>query len=371
MVRFNFDFQNRIFDSLFGGASVLELPRLDVNTLEEAYDFAKAYGFDLSKEEDTRLAWDIHQKAISLIRDRFLEKEEKIPEILADQDQLKDVAYLLVYASTQEHEQNHIQRWSCAVLRVMHVFFHLRNDLFSAFSYEIQDQVFRPFQDCVITDKEGKVWLKAEEGQGIELFKFDVKSFKTTRSSVIKLLAKPEMFALTLFDKLGMRFVTKSVFDCFRVVRFLVENHLISFPHVMPDQSINTLYPTNLFLEEMERLQSQDQLPRAEEIEEILDQRLNDIESEGGAQYTERYNRYSAENYRFIKFITRQLIKVPLKTSEEGEDFSFFYPYEIQIMDHETYLSNMSGPSAHDKYKERQRMAARARVMGTDLELKE
>ena len=54
---------------------------------------------------------------------------------------------------------------------------------------------------------------------------------------------------MNVLDKLGMRFVTRSVFDTFRVIRFLIEHNLLAFPHIMPDQSTNNLYPAEYFCE--------------------------------------------------------------------------------------------------------------------------
>ncbi|MEQ1875844.1 MAG: TIGR04552 family protein, partial [Bdellovibrionia bacterium] len=63
--------------------------------------------------------------------------------------------------------------------------------------------------------------------------------------------------------------------------------------------------------------------------------------------------------YRAIKFIARRLIEI-----EKPEKFHFFFPYEVQIVDYDTYLKNLSGPEAHEQYKKRQREAARRRVLG-------
>ena len=71
-------------------------------------------------------------------------------------------------------------------------------------------------------------------------------------------------------------------------------------------------------------------------------------------------NQYSGSDYRFIKFISRQLIKVNGENGRGG--FSFFYPFEVQILDQEGYLKTLSGPSEHAAYKERQMIAARKRL---------
>ncbi|MGZ3723788.1 MAG: hypothetical protein ACXVA9_12685, partial [Bdellovibrionales bacterium] len=60
------------------------------------------------------------------------------------------------------------------------------------------------------------------------------------------------------------------------------------------------------------------------------------------------------------KFITRQLVRVT--HPETGKSFSFFYPYEVQILDYEHYVRSLTGPASHDEYKSRQRSRARQRV---------
>ena len=49
---------------------------------------------------------------------------------------------------------------------------------------------------------------------------------------------------------------------------------------------------------------------------------------------------------------------------ERVQKIRFFYPFEIQIMDYETYTENMRGPLSHSEYKQRQIRAARLRLFG-------
>lgn len=348
-----------------GGVSALDLPRLEISSLEEAESFIHTYGYDLKNPRHEERLWMTHRRAIAFLRDHLMEPSEEIPELLTDPAQLKNLAYLLVYASTQQSSENALQKWSCAILRIMHVYSHLENDLFSFFSEEIQTQVLRPLQTHIIRDpgSDSVTLGSPNQEEHIRLQKFEVKPFKTTSSSIIKVLAKREAINLTLLDKLGVRFVTRGIFDSFRVIRYLFEKHLVSFPHLIPDQSNNTLYPVNLFLELMEQMIQGASQPKTEEIQASLERHLAAAKSR--AEYREKPNLYTDKDYRFIKFINRKLIEVTM--SENGDKlFSFFYPYEIQIMDYETYLKHLSGPSAHDQYKDRQRKAARLRVLGAN-----
>ena len=48
----------------------------------------------------------------------------------------------------------------------------------------------------------------------------------------------------------------------------------------------------------------------------------------------------------------------------DDKEFSFFYPFEIQILDYNSYVNNLSGPTAHSEYKNRQKIKARERILG-------
>ena len=289
---------------------------------------------------------------------RSVEPGETIPEELADPKALKDLRYLLIYASTQDSRPDGLRRWSCAILRVMHVLAHVDNDLFTSYSRQIQEQILRPFHDFVFDDPASGVQLGAQgDIERIPLKKFEIKSFKTSDSSILKLLAKREAIAFGILDKVGVRFITKTVYDVFRVMSFLVEKSIVSFPHVVTGQANNTIYPASMFGEVMNAL-PKDRTLSAEEIDQLLQQKLANEKST--AEFIEKPNDFSSQNYRFIKFISRRLIRI----QECEKALSFFYPYEVQLMDYETHVQNLSGASAHDEYKNRQRQAARERVLG-------
>jgi len=359
-----YDFNSQMLGCVVGGVSALDIPRLNIHTVEEARQFILAYGYDVNDFASQDELWATHRRAIALIKEQLLDEGEQIPERLVDQHQLKDLCELLIIASSRAPQDRELQRWACAILRVMHVYVHLRNDLFSAFRDEIQAQILKPLQEAIVhREASGSSVLGPSVDGGIELAKFEIKPFKTTASSVVKLLARPEKVALTLLDKLGVRFVTRTTYDSFRVIRFLVDQHILSYPHIIPDQSNNTLYPVNLFLEVMEELKTRPAGEFAQdEIQRALSTRLEREHSR--AEYRERINEFSGPEHRFIKFINRKLITISVGPTETQRAFRFFYPFEIQVMDYETYLRNHSGPAAHDEYKNRQRKRARARVLG-------
>ncbi len=361
-----FAFSRPTLDCVVGGRSALDLSKLEISNREQAREFVEAYGYSLIDPAQMEDLWATHRRALAMIREQLLDEGEEIPVELHDPTRLENITDLLIYASSTDPAQAHLQKWSCALLKVMHVYVHLRNDLFSAFRDQIQQQILKPLE-ASISHVDGKTFVGV--GERIEIQRFEVKPFKTTASSVIKLLARPERVALTLLDKLGVRFVTRNIFDSFRVVRFLMESHIVSFPHIIPDQSSNTLYPLNLFMESMSELEHSQAGAGAipdSVIEEWLKRSLDEHSTR--AEFKEKLNQFSGPDHRFIKFINRKLISVPVGSGSNTRSFRFFYPFEIQIMDEETWQKNLTGPTAHDQYKDRQRRRARERVLGLSSE---
>ncbi len=345
-----------------GGQSVLDQPRLHIHNIVEADSFLKSYGFDLSNETHKIKLWYFHRRALVLLTDRLKFAENEIPEQVRIPDKLGDLRNLLIWASNTD--DGVIQRWSCAILRCIHVFIHSESDLFESFSEEIQRQILSSFEQSVV--QEDKLYLRSFKKEGhpqIELNSFQLKPFKTSSSSVIKLLAKPDAFAMRNFDKVGVRFVTNTIFDSFQVIRFLVEENLMSYAHIMSDQSSNNLFPVAEFIRVCEKLEEKHGLDRSlssEKIDRLLLAHLNSQNKLGFLKLFRKTNPFSSGEFKYIKFISRKLIRIE---SSPGKEFSFFYPYEIQIINNETYQKMQTGESEHTAYKNRQIEAARKRVI--------
>lgn len=357
-----FIFDSSILKSVVGGQSAIDIPKLNIHTLEAATAFVLSYGFDLNRAEDVEKIWYYHRRALVLMLEKLGFSETELPEVFRDRKHLGDIRHLLIYASSSSPDEVEMQKWACAILRCMHVFVHAENDLFSSFAEEIQSQILSAFQACTVHDgSHHTTFLQSPsnpEAPRIELLGFEVKPFKTSSSTVIKLLAKPDALAMKIFDKLGVRFVTRNLFDTFQVVRFLVRENIVSFPHIMPDQSSNNLFPVDLFMEVCDELAQRLDTLDEKSIQAAFDQKL--AEKGESVKFLRKENFFSGEDYRFIKFISRKLIHVkPLGGKEE---FSFFYPFEVQIMDQAAHQKILSGPSEHQAYKERQRTAARKRL---------
>lgn len=353
-----FGFDSSQLHCLAGGKSAIDIPALNLKSLSEVDAFLLSYGFDLQVDEQHERLWYYYRRAYVLLTESLGYSESEIPETLRDRKDLKDLRQLLLNASSAKDPQ--LQKWSCALLRAIHVFVHSENDLFSSFPEEIQRQVLGAIEKNIVMDGNLHTTFLKMDGSGfepIELESFEIKPFKGSTSTVIKLLAKPDALAMKIYDKLGVRFVTKNLFDTFRVMRFLTGTNMISYPHIMPDQSSNNLYPVDLFMELATKMQHEHQGSRSEEISKML---IGDLDSSDKKNdLFRKNNQFSGVDYQFIKFITRKLIRVE---KSDGKQFSFFFPYEVQIMDKDAHAKILSGPSEHQAYKERQKDAARARL---------
>lgn len=355
-----FYFDDSSLSVVAGGASALDRKSLDIHGLDEAESFLRTYGYLISNPDDLERLWYFHRRALVLMSEKLLIDLEKIPNELKNKENLKDIRNLFIYASQTDNKN--LQTWSCALLRCMHVFVHAETDLFGSFAEEIQKQILTPFENSVKQEETLQLRSFKKEGHpSINLFDFQTKPFKTSSSTVIKLLAKPDALAVKVFDKVGIRFVTKSIFDSFQVIRFLVEENLISFPQIMPDQSSNNMYPVEEFISVCDRMKKKyppDHKMASEKIDRLL---MNKIKNKSVfLGLFRKENPYSSADFKYIKFITRQLIKI--QPNGGGKAFSFFYPFEVQIMNEQAFKKIHSGESEHSAYKNRQITAAVKRL---------
>lgn len=361
------DFDATTLTSVTGGQSVIDLPRLAIHTEAQAHSFIAAYGFHLDNPKDVSRLRYFYRRALVLLEEKLGFSTEEMPEVLRERKNFEDLSQLLLWASSVDPSEKQLQRWSCAILRAIHVFVHAESDLFGSFSEEIQRQILSPIQERIFTEgTTGTTYLKVPAAgkanvlheDEIALAGFEIKAFKSSASTVIKLLAKPDAIAMRVFDRLGVRFVTKSLLDTFRVIRFLMEHNLVSYPHIMPDQSSNNLYPADLFCQICADLSAIRADWTEEELESEFHKKLE--ENRDKISWLRKENSFSAGDYQFIKFIARKLIRIPM--GEGREEFAFFFPYEVQILDSHSFERIQSGPSHHQQYKDRQKIAAKIRL---------
>lgn len=370
--KYSFDWD--MMDVIIGGRSSIDLSRLTLHTFEEADAFLSLYGYDLRKDSIKKEVKDIFREAINFIENFLIpdpvtkEVNLYLPEDLKNEE---DIRNILLIASDYS---NRLQAWACVILRIMHTISHVNNDISLKFFPEIQRQILDNVWTSISINSKGEKFF-GEEDNGIKIFDIDIKAKKERNSTILKLLHKVENVAADVFDQIGVRIITYDKVDALLVLRYLRKNGVLDFFNVKPSRSINRLIDMKIFKKILnyhkERLKQG--LITKEEFEIIIRQ-----ESEREANITQQQNNvnpYTHNEYKSIQFTCRQMIRMKYPFDYEnpslGENFCFFFPYEMQIVDIKTHEENKSGKASHEKYKEKQLISARRRVLGKLLKNEE
>ncbi len=371
--------------------SILDVPRLQVKTMEEATNFINAYGFDSNDPEDIELIWTCFEESIVFIEKSLNDPQyPKVPEHLRSRKAILDIRRLLLLASEEGNSDD--QTWACGILRTMHVLTHLQHDPRLKYFEQVQNQVLNRLDAYLYVDStDGATYLgPKEEGGGIKLLFFKKKDRKDREREIVKLLHKADNLVEEIYDRIGFRLVTETKFDAIRAVRLMLQRNIISLPNIRPGRSRNRLFDVHRLQFEIDRILTQMQKtpPDSAEFEKMLRrlERRIGFRRIGG----NLINVHSSEYYRSIQFTCRELVKIrnpmhqvytTLKSNLEKihggmhavyEAFSkppkpyeyVFFPYEIQIMDVKAYADSIFGKSNHEEYRRKQLEAARNRVFG-------
>lgn len=368
------------------GTSALELPTMAVEDRAQARDFLKHYGLDLDNGRDLEEVRQIHLEAVAFMRKYFLASSRlDLPSEVVEPE---DIADVLVLASIPGRPL--LARWACALLRVMHTMHHANRAFRKDSLDDIRKQIFEPYRECLQVDELGCPVL-ARGTHRVQLEGVFFKEDKSRDSIILKLLHKPGNVAQDIYDWIGIQFVTRTRVEALLVVRFLRIHNLVIFANIVPGRSVNNLIDLQAFRATFEDLRNQ---ARAQDDthELWLLEHLTHESRDFGKLAATVQNPFSGPEYRSIQFTMRQLINIPnparrpieriqaylgehsddprvreLSNSLEHlpveKELSFFFPYEIQILDYENYLKTRMGQSSHAAYKKRQILAARRRVL--------
>lgn len=366
------------------GRSYIDIPKLNVHSKQEARLFLLAYGYDVEDPHVREELWKIHFEAVAFLRDSLLDEGESIPQEFLSRNQHSDVVKLLLEASRQSPEAS--SRWSCAILRVMHIISHLDNDVrFENFKFA-REQIFHRFDSMIQKAENERRWIFSQGDQNVRMVRYFKKERKDRSSILIKLLSKPKAMVEAIYDRIGFRFVTDTKWEAFQLIRMMVDSGVVSPANIHPQRSFNTLIPTQQFREFVEDLRHQLKNNVIDEAE--ARHLLLRLEGETGVSLGSARNRFTSSWYRAVQFTCRQLIVAPDPTyrfwtalREEliarpnieeilkeipitlREKRTFYYPFEIQVLDKESYVEAIGGRSRHREYKARQRLMARNRVL--------
>jgi uncharacterized protein (TIGR04562 family) len=368
---------------ILGGGSSIDLEGLRCASMAEARDFARSYGYDLGIPSQRTHVLRVCRDAVDFLEGVVLEGTGlRLPDELRG---LEDPLRLLLWASEREEagQRGQRARWSCALLRVMHTLFHIDHNINLRFLPEIQRQVFAPYDRHLVM--EGGRW-KLKGAYEVPLVAMERKESKDRTSMLLKLLHKPENVAETIYDQIGIRLVAEDQVGALLVLRFLLDHHVLMATHIKPSRSRNRMIDTAALEAWMEGL------PQALEIQALDAEARQDL-CRALAQTGERPadNPHMAQDYTAVQFTARSLIRLPNPATEalgrvrarlaalghpelmsqlgladlaqEQEELAFFFAHEVQIMEDTGFRNAQSGPASHAEYKQRQREAARRRVL--------
>jgi uncharacterized protein (TIGR04562 family) len=398
-------FEWETLDVMLSGKSSLDAKRYlgSVKDKENVENFLKGYGFDPSNPVLKAELFGNYQEALQFIKRYFLKEgnpdglDFKVPNALYSITDIGDLFYIASGKTKNYTIEDSI--WAGIVLKVMHTILHADRDLRSHYFTHIQKQIFDRFYRFINREND-KVILKSDDGNiRIPLVDFQTKSKKSRESIVIKLLHKVENVAEELFDKIGIRIITENRSDCLQVVKFLHSNYVVLAHNVKPSRSINSLIDLPRFRELHFELMKDAMKENLSESEFLNRMEKNAQQSLPFKNEQKEMNKHTAFEYRSIQFTCRQLIQyknpfisefnqlrkiakesgedsplakkiLQMDTSSISRDAMFFYPFEVQIQDVETFKRNSEGDASHQEYKKAQVQTAMKRVFKTLIDYK-
>ncbi len=372
-------------NAVITGVSAIDLPSLAIRTRNDARNFAREYGFDIddpiAREEIAR----VHFEAVSFIQKHFLNDAQK-DLISQDVRNPDDVLDLLVFSSNYLNKSNVKQMWACAVLKVMHGIFHIDHDSKLMYFDEIRRQIFDSI-DKVIVREDGQDYLQDDQTR-LPLFKFEKKRNKGRQSVLLKLLQKPSYVASDIYDHLGIRLVFETKAECLFALKLLRRSHLLTVTNIKPNRSRNNLVDLKISKRIFNRFK-----PLLHRAAGYPSDVFKKIDEELEASYIKRSrdnNPHSSIDFRSIQITARKMIRItnPLYRQlqdlvgylgdkvelpdhfipgADNRNISFYFDFEIQLLDQVSYLASLHGPASHEAYKKRQIETASKRVLGLEL----
>lgn len=391
---YNFDFPWPSFSVVMEGTSILDVPKLELKSMEEATNFIQAYGFDPTNPDDTELIWSFFDDAVGFIEKSLADPQfPRVPDHLRNRATVNDIRRLLLLASDRTGHPDQI--FACGILRLMHIFIHLAHDPRLRFFDQVQNQVLSRLDNYLSVDSAtGATYLgNKEDGTGIKLLFFKRKDRKDREREIIKLLHKASSLVEEIYDRIGFRLVTETKWDAIRAVKLLLDKNIISLPNVRPGRSRNRLVDQKRLQFEVDRISAH--LKKTKEPAPYVEKMIRRLERRIGFSRLGRslINPHTSEHYRAIQFTCRELVKIKnpvfqlvthLRTQLDNihgvqqtlnevfpkppQPYEYvFFPYEIQIMDVKAYADSIFGKSNHEEYRRKQLETARARVFGRKI----
>jgi len=307
-IREKYEFFPDDLDVLLQGKSIIDINAgfsgVPMRSLEDVDKFVLSYGYDLSNPiEQAEVLGNLHE-AISFVRKFFLQPENsdglklEIPRRILELTDTRELFLMANMAYPGQLEDTHgtqLRNWACSLLKVVHTIAHIDKDLRASYFADIQKQIFDRFYKTVHRDEDGQLYLGENPGDPhrVDLAAFETKPKKARESILLKLLHKPENVAEDIFDRVGVRFITRTRFDAVRVVKYLKDNLIVVAANLKPSRSRNTLI--NL-LELKKKVAG---LLPALEAHELSESKVQEeLESVSVPELVPIENKHSSEAYR-------------------------------------------------------------------------
>ena len=394
-------FRWETMDVLLGGRSPIDLHHLEIESEHQAKEFLKGYGYDPDVAEQRRFIYIVFVESMVFLERTLMPKEwqggVRPPREIIE---CTEPYQLLIWASDRKPNHKARRLWSCSILRLMHTIAHIDGIHRPASIDVARKQIMERFEEAIYRTGDGKMWF-GSAGNAVELERVDLKLKKSRESVILKLLHKPANVAETIYDLIGIRFVTKTYAEVMMVIKLLRQMNLISFPNANPQRARNSLVDLASFRKQVDILDKM--LEKGVMTPEEFVLQINKLDPDGPTPKAKVVNPHSGAGFRSVQLTCRQLIRYndPLsewtirvnryleengeKLSEDhrriisnftkmsldqyrvvGEDqeVKVFFPFEIQIFDASTAnLISESEASSHEAYKLSQLKAARKRVL--------
>lgn len=392
-----YSFHWDLLDTILSGKSLLDsqmgLSGFPLLNVDDAERFLRSYGYDLDRPvERAEVLGNLHE-AIHFVRRYFLQPDNPeglkldIPRKILE---LSDPRELLLMASESNGTPKLHQAWACSLLKMVHTIAHLDKDVRTQYFPETQKQILDRFYRVIHRDEKNQLFLGAtpDDPLRVDLVAFETKPKKPRDSILIKLLHKRENVAEDIFDRVGLRFITRDRLDAVRVVKFLKDQMIIMPANNKPSRARNSLVDLKVFSDKVKA-----GLPALINGTCTEEEFRASVQNGNVKDKAQSENVHSSDEYRSIQFTARQLIKLVnplydqlklLKSKASllpesdvrnqieqvdlkflSREIRFFYPFEVQIVDFESSLENEQGKSAHKEYRKAQIHTAMRRVMGS------
>jgi uncharacterized protein (TIGR04552 family) len=325
--------------NLLRGGSVIDWHRLYFVDRDEVDRFLRVNELEPRDEDDMRRLAELRELAVE-----YLERHLgfQIPDEVAHRVPPRD---LLLVASQKGKRRT----YACIVLKVMHVMHHLAGRELLTKLPVSGDQIFHLVEEKVLRT------IEELKSVGCPVVEFEW-SRKHADSLITKLLAKKESIAADVYDKLRFRMITNTEEQLVFVLRELVQR-LIPFNYVIPGQSVNDI------------IKIRETLDRSPALGRFLPD-ITDLAAVAADKKPSPQNEFSGPGYRVINFVADLPVRMDRFLSRTPDDPLFvengtivFVLTEFQIIDSRTAEKNESGDNSHERYKERQTMRVKARLM--------